>query len=213
MGVVYTPGQVPYGQIYALCDPRTNEVRYIGQTTTSLERRLSGHLKEPKKATHKSCWIASLAPFIPAISHLSWASSKADLDQQEIRKIAELKLLGARLVNASPGGHNGPASAETRQRMSAVRRGKSLSGEGREKVAAAKRGVKRSPDTVAKMAAAATGRVHSEESRAKMSSSRAGIPKSPEWQASQTGRKRSPETIAKMKEAQALRRAREKTWE
>lgn len=36
-------------KIYSLIDPRNNEIKYIGRTSTSLERRLSSHLSDPKR--------------------------------------------------------------------------------------------------------------------------------------------------------------------
>ncbi len=45
--------------IYALIDPLTNDVRYIGKTHNELYKRLSGHYKDKRK-TYKTHWIASL---------------------------------------------------------------------------------------------------------------------------------------------------------
>lgn len=49
-------------KIYVLKDPRTNIVRYVGATTSSLNRRLSGHLTDAKKlsGTRKINWIKQL---------------------------------------------------------------------------------------------------------------------------------------------------------
>lgn len=50
-------------QIYALVDPITCKIRYIGRTKTSLETRLSQHIhraKYGKAKTHKENWIRSL---------------------------------------------------------------------------------------------------------------------------------------------------------
>ena len=48
------------GKIYILIDPNTNKIRYVGMTKLSLKHRLSLHLKEKLKVTHKSHWINSL---------------------------------------------------------------------------------------------------------------------------------------------------------
>jgi hypothetical protein len=44
-------------KIYALIDPETYEVRYVGKTT-NLKRRLNRHLNESRKSTssHKKAW-------------------------------------------------------------------------------------------------------------------------------------------------------------
>lgn len=48
--------------IYALIDPRNDRVRYIGWTSTTLEKRLYKHLlpSELKKKTHKNNWLNQL---------------------------------------------------------------------------------------------------------------------------------------------------------
>lgn len=50
-------------KIYALIDPITLKVRYIGRTTSSLKKRLSEHISKAKhfhNYTHKENWIRSL---------------------------------------------------------------------------------------------------------------------------------------------------------
>lgn len=47
------------GTIYALVDPRTNDIRYVGQTTKPIEVRLAGHLAAPSPLV--KAWIAELA--------------------------------------------------------------------------------------------------------------------------------------------------------
>lgn len=47
------------GTIYALLDPRTNDVRYVGQTTKPIQVRLAGHLAAP--APLVKAWIEDLA--------------------------------------------------------------------------------------------------------------------------------------------------------
>lgn len=47
--------------IYALLDPNTDEVRYVGKTN-DIERRYREHLniKKHPKSNHKNCWVKSL---------------------------------------------------------------------------------------------------------------------------------------------------------
>jgi hypothetical protein len=47
--------------IYSLIDPRSAEVRYVGQTVGPANRRLRRHLSECSGETHKERWIRSLA--------------------------------------------------------------------------------------------------------------------------------------------------------
>lgn len=50
-----------YTFIYALCDPDTEEVRYIGKSN-STRRRYSDHINECRtnRKSHKISWIKSL---------------------------------------------------------------------------------------------------------------------------------------------------------
>ena len=47
------------GTLYTLVDPRTETVRYVGQTTKPLAVRLAGHMNNP--APKVAPWIAELA--------------------------------------------------------------------------------------------------------------------------------------------------------
>jgi hypothetical protein len=57
--------------IYGLVDPRTYEVRYVGQTSLALKRRLQGHLAaahQKKEVLH--FWIESMRPLTPRLVNL-----------------------------------------------------------------------------------------------------------------------------------------------
>lgn len=48
-------------KIYKLIDPLNNEIRYVGKTINTLNRRLGGHLSSTKRAkTYTSKWVNSL---------------------------------------------------------------------------------------------------------------------------------------------------------
>ena len=48
-------------KIYALIDPLTDEIRYIGYTSKSLEKRLKSHIYDCNRTkSHKTNWINSL---------------------------------------------------------------------------------------------------------------------------------------------------------
>lgn len=78
----------PTGTIYALVDPRTFDVRYIGQTTKPIEVRLAGHLAAP--APLVKAWIDELAVEgrRPEITPVREGVAEADLDTAEREEIA-----------------------------------------------------------------------------------------------------------------------------
>ena len=99
--------------IYALLDPDTSEVRYIGKTTNGL-RRAKAHLwpsSRHGKTDRKNRWINSLVAKgkTPAICILAHYDDATDLYQAECDYIALYKHLGARLTNTTPGGESGPS--------------------------------------------------------------------------------------------------------
>jgi group I intron endonuclease len=98
--------------IYILIDPKTNLVRYVGQTTKKLENRLYSHISKaknsPNKTTHKNTWIKSLVnenlkPIIQLIDVVSEETWK----EKEKHYIRQYKESGANLLNLSEGGDSG----------------------------------------------------------------------------------------------------------
>jgi hypothetical protein len=55
--------------IYALADPNTHEVKYVGQTSTTAEARLRHHLGAAQRNVRKPVydWIRALAPAKPIV--------------------------------------------------------------------------------------------------------------------------------------------------
>jgi hypothetical protein len=95
--------------VYALKDPRTAEVRYIGRSSSGLARPRSH--RNPSKMkysenTHKGRWIAGLHKLglDYEIEILEECSTPGDLDWVEMFWVAQMKSLGARLTNATAGG-------------------------------------------------------------------------------------------------------------
>lgn len=99
---------LPLSYVYGLCDPRNDEIRYVGQTTTTLERRLAGHIRGAKykrldPRTHKNWWILGLLtrealPSIHMIESGHWSGD--ELDARELYWYEALLGWGARLTNA-----------------------------------------------------------------------------------------------------------------
>lgn len=97
--------------IYALHCPLTNEIKYIGQTTTGI-KRIYNHWKDFRlnkvgKLIKVKAWIKSLKNenIKFKISYLDYASNKEDLNQKEIYWINKYRQDGLELLNHSDGGH------------------------------------------------------------------------------------------------------------
>jgi len=85
---------MPYGVVYGLYDPRTMELRYVGQTTSSLVVRVRGHMcgANLRANRHASHWLSQLKDngLRPLIKTLREASSKENLDELEVAVIREV---------------------------------------------------------------------------------------------------------------------------
>lgn len=141
--------------IYALTDPRTGDVRYVGKAANP-KLRLRGHLRkqEIQANTHKARWLRTLLAdgLLPSIVVLE--SVPADgWQEHEQRWIAYYRALGANLTNSTSGG------------------------DGIDK------GTKHRPESVAKIRAALIGRPVSEETREKIRARHKGKPLTTEHRA------------------------------
>lgn len=112
--------QIAY--IYALLDPRTNEVRYIGWTRNP-QARLHKHVSDSaKRITHCHNWVTQLLaagyrPLMQIIEETDFASYA----ERERFWIAFYRDSGARLTNHSDGGDGMPGhhhTEYTKRRMS-----------------------------------------------------------------------------------------------
>lgn len=104
------------GSIYALICPVSGEPRYIGQTTDSINDRLSKHKarflynlrKDDRyRKNHKDAWFFSLykLDLLDAVrAELVVTCPVDELDAEEMYWIAECKRHGMRLTNTTPGG-------------------------------------------------------------------------------------------------------------
>jgi len=187
--------------IYALCEPTTGEIRYIGKTAYPLMKRLKSHISGAKRVrNHRTFWIRSLGqpPIIRALCVVE-GSCAGEMEQ---RAIANYQAHGARLVNQTIGGEGTPGwvpSQVWRDKQKA--RGSSWRGTGpevRRKIGDALRGRKRSAEATAKIVAAQTGLTRKPETGARISAALMGNQNA-------RGAIRSPETRAKMSAAHRAR--------
>ncbi len=95
--------------IYALVDPTTNCIRYIGKTGQSLKQRLDNHLAPARLKTRspKNIWLRSLKvrPLIIVLEKLGQCTKK-EAEAAEIFWIRLLKMTGSDLTNGTIGGSN-----------------------------------------------------------------------------------------------------------
>ncbi len=161
--------------MYALSDPRTEEVRYVGVSVRP-KARYNEHLSHAVKGgkTHRDCWIRSLIErgIRPAYSVLETATAD-NWQERERYWIAEYRAI-SRLTNITDGGDGLPGYAPTpelRQKWSQMRRGvkyapgrqsamlgKTHTPEARKKISERRMGHSTSPETRQKIAEKAKGR-------------------------------------------------------
>ena len=142
--------------VYCICDPATNEVRYVGRTTQELNRRASQHNSTAKrKSNHRECWLNSIlcSGAIPVYYVLDEVCLDNWVDAEKFW-IEYLRFLGANLTNSTAGGDGITSYKHTEM--------------SKEKMSKAQRGRKHSEETKAKIAAASSKYKHSEETKAKL---------------------------------------------
>ncbi len=108
-------------EIYALCEPATKEVRYVGKTWTGTRSRMKGHFYEARTGQRaKDVWIKglldqSLEPYVQVLGTVTFPF----WEQAEIEWIATFSGSG-RLFNCTAGGEfSCLPTPELRVRMSA----------------------------------------------------------------------------------------------
>src|SRR5688500_13374027 len=94
--------------VYALHDPSSGAIRYIGKTTGTPQRRLVGHLSEAKRLQdYRSKWVRSIlqAGLRPTMTVLEEViGTLADGSLAERKWIAAHRGAGASLTNGTDGG-------------------------------------------------------------------------------------------------------------
>lgn len=146
--------------IYALKDPETRKIRYVGQTVAP-KKRLRQHLLD-KCRCHRTNWIAELKSrgLVPEFEAL-FGVPDSEAAEWEIRTIASAKNLGLDLVNQTIGGAapmtGKKHTAETLVLLSINARGRKKTEATRAKLSAALKGVPKSPQHCLSMSRARTG--------------------------------------------------------
>lgn len=165
--------------IYALIDPRDNQVRYIGKSD-AVCRRFKEHQSDIKSASNnkKIAWLKKLSKLglqprvviIETISKLVWAET-------EIEWIRYFRSIGARLTNSTDGGEGieGYKLTEAqKEKVSKMFKGKRFTEEHKRKIGESNTGKKRTDAMKEKLSTlykGKAGRPHTEETKKKMSES------------------------------------------
>lgn len=183
--------------IYALIDPLTDEIRYVGKSN-DYHQRLRHHIHNaPKLVNHRDAWINGLLKTGHRPETYVLEEVGANWQEAERFWIAYLKLIGCRLTNHADGGEGVEHNEEVRRKISKARRGmvftpehknnlrlsqlgKKRSKEAVEKGAAKRRGIPLSDEHKRKIAEANIGRIQSEESRQKIRAAKLGRKLTPE---------------------------------
>lgn len=120
--------------VYALLDPETNVIRYVGKTTYTLNKRFNNHISTAKTTKVKSKvlnWIRKLQKknLKPIIMELEQFNNEIDLNNAEIFYISYFRFLTTNLLNLTDGGDGVTGfnvSKQTRNKISNSKLGKKL---------------------------------------------------------------------------------------
>lgn len=162
--------------IYALTDPDSGDIRYIGKADNVIDR-LKSHLNDCS-STRKARWIRSLVGrgkrpellILEEVGNEQWQDA-------ESKWIAHYRLVGADLCNHTDGGEGlRNPSAETRAKLSELRRSEWLDPVGKAKWLS----ILRSPGRRQKISDSLSGKKKSMEHVAKLPQNQPGRKLSPE---------------------------------
>ena len=197
--------------IYALIDPRTQAMRYVGKAK-DLRRRYLRHIRESQRQTnHRARWIQSvlrsgLAPDMVAIE----TTTEEGWIEAELFWIAYFRFIGADLVNTTAGGTGGATcnwrgrhhTREAKEKLRQANAGRVFPEWHKEKLRVARRGKR-----------PALGMQHTDEARVAISRGLKVAYASGRRVPRRVGApgKRTGQALENIRAAQAARRARERT--
>jgi hypothetical protein len=167
-GTIHQMDGATISHIYVLYDPRSGEARYVGKSSRPIQR-LQNHWNEVPSNCHRSHWIQELRR-LGLKPELEVVESIQSVDEEtwKIRErwwIAQLKALGANLVNNTDGGDGVTGlPLETRKKMAATWKGR-----------------KHKPESLIKMSNVRRGRKYSEASKAKRAATLKTIHHGEDW--------------------------------
>jgi hypothetical protein len=174
------------GYVYGLYDLRTDELRYVGYTTKSIEERCYHHIKNSmyQNKTHKTKWInnllkENLQPIIKPIEIIELHNFDQLLEKLwylEDFYIQKYKNEGIKLTNSKDGGKGGRFTEEVKKKMSEIQKGeksawwgKKHSEETKIKIGLGNKNKVLSEETRKRIGEKSKGRVLSEETKKKIS--------------------------------------------
>lgn len=202
--------------IYALRDPRTQEIRYIGKSDSPKQRMRSHIGNATRENNHRSHWILLLRSFnLQPLLQIVDEVIRCEWQAAEAAYILFYKEEGCNLLNGSPGGEGTGSGVDhpmfgrkhshaIRAKWSAERSGhrntwfgKTHSPESRDKISYTKRSnpVAISAETRAKLRTARAKRIFTPETRARISAALRGE------NHYLFGKKLNPEHVAKIRAA------------
>jgi hypothetical protein len=150
--------------IYGLWSPRDGhrKIRYIGQTTQSLAKRLDSHIHCPKPARrrHLYHWIKACRDGGYPIEILALRTN-AIWHETEIEAIACARAFGWDLVNIAPGGQGnaGPRTEAFKKILSEARKGMKFSESHKLNMSRCRIGIPLSEEAKLKVSATLKGRM------------------------------------------------------
>lgn len=134
--------------VYALSDPDSGELRYIGKSHRGLSR-LPSHMRDSRALAadgshkfngHVQRWIRTLGGRRPLIEEVEQCAGADECSDAERYWIAQFRALGVRLTNMTIGGDGKvgcPTSVETREKLRKTSAGRITSPETRARMSSA----------------------------------------------------------------------------